>query len=237
MFLTKFTKPTICFVGDGGGGGGGGGGRSKGRNRDADMYAGSNYAPTKNAGTSRASQSTYSGESNRSARKSTPVTSKTKSFNSKSSVTANDLSAGRVSTYKAKSGSGSLTVSRGTSLAQAPTVNVGVNGNPTRSNTDVYNSQDVAAPKATAPVSGGGSSAPVTAPERLDETSGVGGGRDGGASSKRKAGKTQEDKVTVERKAKGVGDYKQRGQMTASAKKSSRKANPMAIAQRAKRRT
>jgi hypothetical protein len=182
------------------------------------MFAGSGYAPTKKAGTSKAKQITYSNDTNRSDRTASEVTGKTTNFNSKSSVTAKDLKAGNVSTYKAKNGTGSLTVSRGTTLDQAPTVDVGVNGGTTRSNADVYDSKDVAAPK---PVSTG-SSSPVTAPELIDPADGVGGGRDGGGSAKRKASKTQEDNIAIKRSAEGVDGYKRKRPAKSAA-------NPMAI--------
>lgn len=229
MLFKKFLHPQIAY--GSGGGGGGGGGSSRGRNLDADMYAGSGYAPTNNAGTSRASQSTYSNDTRRGDRTSSKVTGSTTNFNSKSSVTAKDLADGNVSKYNAKSGTGSLTVSQGTTLAQAPTVNVGVDGNPTRPNSDVYNDKDVATPTNTAPVTGGGdgggggSSSPVTAPTTIAPKNGVGGGRDGGKARKSKASKSNEDRIVVKRKAAGVSRYR-----TAGANK---KSNPMAINKRA----
>ena len=51
---------------------------------------------------------------------------------------------------------------------------------------------------------------PVQAPETTDPRDGVGGGRDGGGSARRKASKTQEDNVSVRRKAEGVERYKRR---------------------------
>lgn len=51
-------------------------------------------------------------------------------------------------------------------------------------------------------------SAPVTAPETTDPRDGVGGGRDGGGSARRKASKTQEDNVSVRRKSLGIENYK-----------------------------
>lgn len=244
MFLNKLFGPQIVFGSGGGGGGGGGssssrssapktsprpkprpapkpapkpkpkpapkpkssgGGKgsskpkstSKGRDLNADMYAGSTYKKQPNG-----------------------------SYKSPTSVTAKDLKSGNVSTYKSKTGTGSITVARGTKLADVPTVNVGVNGGKTRSNADVYDSKDVAAPKTTAPVSTG-SSAPVTAPERIDPTDGVGGGRDGGGSARRKASKTSEDNVQVKRAAEGVDKYKKKRTVAA-------KANPMAIAAKRK---
>ena len=228
MFLLNLNGPQIAYNSSGGGGGGGGssssssssntrpvarpapkpkpkpapkpktsgGGKgskpkstSKGRDRDADMFAGSTYKKQPNG-----------------------------SYKSPTSVTAKDLKSGNVSTFKSKTGSGSLTVARGTKLEDTPTVNVGVNGGKTVSNTDAYDSKDVAAPTPTAPVSTGKSSAPVTAPETTDPSDGVGGGRDGGGSAKRKASKADEDKLTIKRKSEGVKGYK-----TKKAK------NPMAI--------
>ena len=122
-------------------------------------------------------------------------------------MSASDLKSGNVSTYKAKSGTGSVTVSRGTTLAQTPTVNVGVNGGKTRSNSEVYDSKDVATPAKTSPVSGS-SSSPVTAPEKVEPENGVGGGRDGGKGRKSKASKTVEDNVALKRNAKGVDRYR-----------------------------
>ena len=203
MFLTKFTEQQICFGAGGGGGGGGGGGR----NIDADMFAGSNYGPTTNAGTADARQSTYSGGSRGPSRRSVPVTGKTKSFNSKTSVSARDLSSGNVSTYKAKSGTGSVTVARGTSLSAVPTVNVAVNGGKTRSNSDVYNSKDVAAPNKTSPEPDSSNNS-VTAPKKIEPENGVGGGRDGGNGRKSKASKTVEDNVALKRNARGVERYR-----------------------------
>ena len=89
-----------------------------------------------------------------------------------------------------------------------------MNGKKTVSNVDAYDSKDVAAPTV-APKS---SSSPVTAPETTDPSDGVGGGRDGGGSAKRKASKADEDKLTIKRKSEGVKGYK-----TKKAK------NPMAI--------
>ena len=245
MFLLNLNGPQIAFSSSGGGGGGGGsssssksptrpkarpaakpatktsgGGKgskpkstSGGRNLDADMAAGSTYAPTKNAGTSKAKQSTYTGGTNGPSRKLVPLTKNTP-INSKTSVTAKDLKAGNVSTFKSKNGSGSITVARGTKLKDVPTVNVGVNGNKTVKNEDAYDSKDVAAPIA-APTK---SSSPVTAPETTDPSDGVGGGRDGGGSAKRKASKANEDNLSVKRRAEGVKGYKRE-----------KSANPMAI--------
>lgn len=214
MFLNKLFGPQIVF-GSGGGGGSGGSSSSssssrskpsptpKGRNRDADMFAGSKY------------KASTSSKSSNSGKGSSPT-----------SVTAKDLKSGNVTTYKNKTGGGSVTVKRGTKLADVPTVNVGVNGGKTRPNSDVYGSKDVAAPKPTEPV-GTGSSAPVTAPDRIDPTDGVGGGRDGGGSAKRKASQTQEDNIAIKRAAEGVDGYKRkRVAKNATAKA---KANPMAI--------
>lgn len=231
MFLKQFIQPRVVFNK---GGGGGGGGSSKGRNRDADNFAGSSYAPTKNAGTSKASQVTYSNDTRRSDRTPSKVTGSTTNFNSKSSVTAKDLADGNVSKYNAKSGTGSLTVSQGTTLDQAPTVNVGVNGNPTSPNSDVYNDKDVATPTNKTPVTGGGDggggsiiSVAAQSTQTIDPKNGVGGGRDGGKGRKSKSSKTNEDKIAVKRKSAGVSRYR-----TAGISKKAR-ANPMTINKRA----
>jgi len=163
--------------------------KPKGRNRDADMYAGSNYKKQADG-----------------------------SYKSPTSVTAKDLKEGNVSTFKAKTGSGSITVARGTAFKDVPQVT-------SKPNADVYDSKDVAAPVKAAPITTADnrSTAPVTAPEVIDPSDGVGGGRDGGGSAKRKQSKTSEDKVEVKRKAKGVSAYK-----TAMANKKGNQ-NPMAI--------
>jgi hypothetical protein len=136
MFLIKLIKPQIAFNKGGGGGGGGSSSKSSkpkpapkptpkksgGRNLDADNFAGSDYAPTKNAGTSKAKQVTYTHATDRDDRKQVPVTGATTSFNSRSSVSAKDLADGNVSEYKSKTGQGGLIVSRGTTLDQAPQV-------------------------------------------------------------------------------------------------------------------
>lgn len=242
MFLTKLFQSKIVFGESGGGGGGGGGSSSKssapkssprpkarpapkptpkksgGRNLDADMFAGSSYATTKNAGTSKAKQVTYTHATDRDDRKEVPVTGATTSFNSKSSVSAKDLADGNVSEYKSKTGGGSLIVSRGTTLDQAPQVDATSGG---KTNREVYNSTDVRAPTTTTTVTnGGGSSAPVTAPETIAAKDGVGGGRDGGKARKSKASKTNEDKIAVKRKSMGISRYQ-----TVSS-------NPMAINKR-----
>jgi len=235
MFLTKLFQSKIVFGGDGGGGGGGGGSSSKskskpapkpqakkssGRNLDADNFAGSSYAPTKNAGTSKAKQVTYTHATDRDDRRQVPVTGSTTSFNSKSSVSAKDLADGNVSEYKAKTGGGGLIVSRGTTLDQAPQVDATSGG---KTNSEVYDSTDVRAPTTTAPVTtggGGGSSAPVTAPQTIDAKDGVGGGRDGGKARKSKASKTNEDKIAVKRKSMGISRYQ------------TARSNPMAINKR-----
>jgi len=256
MFLTKLFQSKIVFGESGGGGGGGGGSSSKssapkssprpkarpapkpvakkssGRNLDADMFAGSGYAPTKNAGTAKARQVTYTHATDRDDRREVPVTGATTSFNSKSSVSAKDLIDGNVSEYKSKTGGGSLVVSRGTTLAQAPQVDATSGG---RTNQEVYSSTDVRAPTTTTPVTtggGGGSSAPVTAPETIDPKDGVGGGRDGGKARKSKASKTSEDKIAVKRKATGVGRYQTGPSGPKARGKSAAKANPMAISKR-----
>mgnify|MGYP007005168383 FL=1 len=233
MFLSKVTKPQIAFN-KGGDGGGGSSSKSKskptpkpvakkssGRNLDADNFAGSSYASTKNAGTSRAKQVTYTHATDRDDRKRVPVTGSTTSFNSKSSVSAKDLADGNVSEYKAKTGGGSLIVSRGTTLDQAPQVDATSGG---KTNQEVYDSTDVRAPVTTATVTtgggGGGSSAPVTAPQTIDPKDGVGGGRDGGKARKSKASKTNEDKIAVKRKSMGISRYQ------------TARSNPMAINKR-----
>lgn len=202
--LSKLFGPQIAFGSSGGGsrggGGGGGGGSSRsrsrprprstsrGRNRDADAFAGSRYKPASSSRSSRSSSNSGKGSSS-------------------SSVTAKNLRNNNVSTYRNNKG-GSLTVARGVKLANAPTVNVGVNGGATRSNTSVYNSKDVAGPVKQAPVQSGSSSAPVTAPEMINPQDGVGGGRDGGGSAKRKASSVNEDNIRVKRQAEGVKQYK-----------------------------
>ena len=152
--------------------------KPKGRDLDLDMIAGSTYTKDKTTGV----------------------------ISSPTSVTAKDLKSGNVTTYPAKNGTGSVTVKKGTKLEDVPTVNVGVNGNATKSNEDVYSSTPVTAP--VAPVTS--SPAPVTAPETIAPADGVGGGggRDGGASAKRKASKTNEDKLKIKRKSEGVKGYK-----------------------------
>ena len=231
MFLSKVTKPQIAFNKGGGGGGGGSSSKSKpapkpvakkssGRNLDADNFAGSSYAPTKNAGTSKAEQVTYTHATDRDDRRQVPVTGSTTSFNSKSSVSAKDLADGNVSEYKAKTGGGGLIVSRGTTLDQAPQVDATSGG---KTNQEVYDSTDVRAPVTTATVTtggGGGSSAPVTAPQTIDPKDGVGGGRDGGKARKSKASKTNEDKIAVKRKSMGISRYQ------------TARSNPMAINKR-----
>ena len=232
MFLSKVTKPQIAFNKGGGGGGGGSSSKSKskpapkpvakkssGRNLDADMFAGSGYAPTKNAGTSKARQVTYTHATDRDDRKEVPVTGATTSFNSKSSVSAKDLVDGNVSEYKSKTGGGGLIVSRGTTLDQAPQVDATSGG---KTNSEVYDSTDVRAPTTKAPVTtgDGGSSAPVIAPQTIDPKDGVGGGRDGGKARKSKASKTSEDKIAVKRKSMGISRYQ------------TARSNPMAINKR-----
>lgn len=230
MFLSKVTKPQIAFNKGGGGGGGGSSSKSKpapkpvakkssGRNLDADNFAGSSYAPTKNAGTSKAKQVTYTHATDRDDRRQVPVTGSTTSFNSKSSVSAKDLADGNVSEYKAKTGGGGLIVSRGTTLDQAPQVDATSGG---KTNREVYDSTDVRAPTTAAPVTtgGGGSSAPVTAPQTIDPKDGVGGGRDGVKARKSKASKTDEDKIAVKRKSMGISRYQ------------TSRSNPMAINKR-----
>ena len=54
---------------------------------------------------------------------------------------------------------------------------------------------------------GGGGNSPVS-PEVIKPLSGVGGGRDGGAAGKSKAGKTDESKLKIKRTSKGVKDYR-----------------------------
>ena len=232
MFLIKLIKPQIAFNKGGGGGGGGSSSKSSkpkpapkpkpkktgGRNLDADNFAGSGYAPTKDAGTSKARQVTYTSATDRADRKEVPVTGATTSFNSKSSVSAKDLADGNVSEYKAKTGGGGLIVSRGTTLDQAPQVDATSGG---KTNREVYDSTDVRAPTTTTTVTnGGGSSAPVTAPETIAPKDGVGGGRDGGKARKSKASKTNEDKIAVKRKSMGISRYQ------------TVRSNPMAINKR-----
>ena len=105
-------------------------------------------------------------------------------------------------------------MARGTKLKDVPTVNVGVDGKKTVSNTDAYDSKDVATPPKAPTVTND----PVSAPEVTEPEKGVGGGRDGGASAKRKASSADEDKLKIKRKAQGVKGYKR-----------DTNANPMAI--------
>ena len=227
MFLTNLFQSKIVFGGDGGGGGGGGGSsssssapkssprprarpkpkpkKSRGRNLDADNFAGSDYAPTKNAGTSKAKQVTYTHATDRDDRRQVPVTGATTSFNSRSSVSAKDLADGNVSEYKSKTGKGGLIVSRGTTLDQAPQVDATSGG---KTNKEVYDSTDVRSTATTTTTdTGGGSSSPVTAPKTIDPKDGVGGGRDGGKARKSKASKTDEDKIAIKRKSLGISRY------------------------------
>ncbi|MFS9669372.1 hypothetical protein, partial [Klebsiella pneumoniae] len=81
---------------------------------------------------------------------------------SKTSVTAKDLKAGKVTTYKNKSGTGSITVARGTKLKDVPEVNVGG-----KSNKETYDPVG-STPNKTSPVAATPtSSEPVTAPEKI----------------------------------------------------------------------
>ena len=206
---------------------------SKGRNLDADNFAGSGYAPTKNAGTSKARQVTYTNDTKGSNRREVPVTGSTTNFNSKTSVTAKDLKAGNVTTYRAKNGTGSVTVAQGTKFEDVPQVDVGG-----KTNAEVYDTKDVAKPKSTPTVNtgGGGSSTPVVAPEKINPKDGVGGGRDGGKASRLKASKTAEDKISLRRKAAGTSQYRTSGGQTAAAAARAR-TNPMSIRQSRNRRT
>lgn len=208
----------------------GGGG---GRNLDADMAAGSNYAKTKDAGTGAARQVTYTNDTDGPKRKEVALTKKTP-IQSKTSVTAKDLKEGKVTTYKSKKGTGSVTVARGTKLKDVPTVNVGVDGKKTKPNTEVYDPVG-STPNKKNPVSGttGGSSDPVTAPEKISPQDGVGGGRDGGGSAKRKASKVEEDNLKVKRQAQGVDKYKNRQQASIRKAGEKRRKNSMKITRRA----
>ena len=76
-----------------------------GRNLDADMFAGSNYAPTVDAGTANAFQT------------------QTSNFNSPTSVTAADLASGNYDQFKTPEG-GSITVAKGTSAQDVPMVDI-----------------------------------------------------------------------------------------------------------------
>lgn len=203
-----------------------------GRNLDADMAAGSPYAPTKNAGTANAKQYTYTGETDSKDRKLVPLENGTK-LNSKTSVTAKDLAAGKVTTYKSKTGTGSVTVARGASLADVPTVNVGVDGKKTVSNADAYDPVG-STPNKTSPVATP-SSDPVVAPETIAPQDGVGGGRDGGASAKRNKSKVSEDNLKVSRSAEGVDRYKRKQSMAIKTAGENRRKNPLAIAKNSKR--
>ncbi|WOZ55653.1 hypothetical protein CRP118_gp22 [Roseobacter phage CRP-118] len=205
---------------------------SKGRNLDADMFAGSGYAPTKDAGTSKARQVTYSNDTYGPNRTERPVTGSTTNFQSKTSVTAKDLKDGNVTTYRAKNGVGSVTVAQGTAFKDVPQVDVGG-----KTNAEVYDTKDVATPSNTGTVNtGGGSSTPVTAPEKINPKDGVGGGRDGGKASRLKASKTEEDKISLRRKATGTSQYRTSGGQTAAAATKAR-TNPMSIRQSRNRRT
>jgi hypothetical protein len=194
------------------------------------MFAGSGYAPTKNAGTSKASQYTYSNDTYGPNRTTSSVTGSTKDFNSKTSVTAKDLADGNVTTYRAKNGIGSVTVAQGTAFKDVPQVDVGG-----RKNSEVYNTRDVATPTYRPPVTtntgGGGSTAPVTAPEKIDPRDGVGGGRDGGKARTSKASTTNEDKIAVERAAQGVNRYKIRNGQAVAASSRGRRTNSLSIRQ------
>jgi hypothetical protein len=205
-----------------------------GRNVNADNFAGSGYAPTKDAGTSKARQVTYSNDTYGPSRTESPVKGSTTNFNSKTSVTAKDLKDGNVTTYRAKNGVGSVTVAQGTAFKDVPQVDVGG-----RKNSEVYDTRDVATPTYRPPVTttgGGGSSAPVTAPEKIDPRSGVGGGRDGGKASRLKASKTEEDKIALQRKSRGVSRYKIAGGRAAAAADKNTRVNPMSIRQSRNRR-
>jgi hypothetical protein len=226
MLLNELIKPQITFNKGGGSGGGGSSSKSSapkssprpkarpapkpkksgGRNLDADNFAGSDYAPTKNAGTSKAKQVTYTHATDRDDRRQVPVTGATTSFNSRSSVSAKDLADGNVSEYKSKTGQGGIIVSRGTTLDQAPQVDATSGG---KTNREVYNDTDVRSTSTTTTTTGtgGGSSSPVTAPKTIDPADGVGGGRDGGKARKSKASKTDEDKIAIKRKSLGISRY------------------------------
>lgn len=203
-----------------------------GRNLNADNFAGSGYAPTKNAGTANARQVTYSNDTYGPSRTERPVTGSTTNFNSKTSVTAKDLKDGNVTTYRAKNGVGSVTVAQGTAFKDVPQVDVGG-----KTNEQVYDKTDVATPTNTTTINtDSGSSTPVTAPEKIDPRSGVGGGRDGGKASRLKASKTEEDKIALQRKSRGVSRYKIAGGRAAAAADKSTRVNPMSIRQSRNRR-
>lgn len=227
MFLNKMFGPQIVFGSAGGSGGGGGGGSSSSSSSKKSSSGGKgSSAPTtsirpkarpapkpaakpkgRNRDADMYAGSTYSKQADG-------------SYKSPTSVTAKDLKEGNVSEFKSKTGTGSVVVARGTAFKDVPQVG-------SKPNSDVYSSKDVAAPAPAAPVStsGSGSSAPVTAPETIDPADGVGGGRDGGGTARRKQSKTSEDKVTVKRKAEGVKNYKT---AKVNAPKKGAK-NPMAI--------
>lgn len=203
-----------------------------GRNLNADNFAGSGYAPTKDAGTSKARQVTYSNDTYGPSRTSRPVTGSTTNFQSKTSVTAKDLKDGNVTTYRAKNGVGSVTVAQGTAFDDVPQVDVGG-----KTNEEVYDKTDVATPTNTTTINtDSGSSTPVTAPEKIDPRSGVGGGRDGGKASRLKASKTEEDKIALQRKSRGVSRYKISGGRAAAASVKGTRVNPMSIRQSRTRR-
>lgn len=201
---------------------------SGGRNLDADMAAGSGYAPTKNAGTSKAKQVTYTNDTDGPKRKEVALTKKTP-IQSKTSVTAKDLKAGKVTTYKAKSGTGSVTVARGTKFEDVPEVNVGG-----KTNKETYDPVG-STPNKTNPVTTKTTSTePVTAPETIRPQDGVGGGgRDGGKSGKLKASKVNEDNLRVQRNSEGVDRYKRAQASSIKSAGERRRKNAMKIKRQA----
>lgn len=211
MFLNKMFGPQIVFGSSGGSSGGGsssGGSRSSSSSNRSSGGKGSSAPQTSMRPKARPAPkpAPKSKGRNRDADMYAGSTYKKQadgSYKSPTSVSAKDLREGNVSEFKSKTGTGSVVVARGTQFKDVPQVG-------SKPNSDVYSSKDVAAPAPAAPVttSGSGSSAPVTAPETIDPSDGVGGGRDGGASARRKKSKTSEDKVTVKRKAEGVKNYK-----------------------------
>ena len=133
---------------------------SQGRNLDADNFAGSTYAPTSNAGTSTAYQTTQNNQGQTVA-----VDADTTEFNSPTSVTAGDLAAGNVDTYKNNKG-GSITVKKGANPNDIPMVDAlgdGVDNGLVYDGIDVGGGTGTGTGTSTGGNDGGGTSV-VTAP-------------------------------------------------------------------------
>lgn len=234
--LSKLFGPQIAYGSSGGGSGGGGGGgggssrssSSQSRSRRTAPKPKPKPAPKpKSSGGGKGSSKPKSTSKGRNRDADMYAGSRYKkqadgSYKSNTSVSAKDLKSGNVTTYKAKNNTGSITVARGTKFEDVPQVG-------TKPNSQVYNNVDVASPTKQAPVQSGGSSAPVTAPEKISPQDGVGGGRDGGGSAKRKASNVNEDNIRVKRQAQGVDKYK--NTQTASIKQAGerRRKNSMKI--------